>query len=407
MRAQNSTSIPAIVLDGNQRSALAAVRALGKRGHRVIVAETERRCLAASSRYCHASLVYPDPGTHAADFVAWLKNLNEDYGSAVLLPMTDVTVPLVLGCRASLENLCTALPSLEAYATVTDKRRLYELAARAGVRTPRTRTVSRTDFDSLRCSGLAFPVVVKPRHSATQAAGKIVRRTVSYARSRDELEAEVESMLIDDDDELLLQEYIEGTGEGLFASYCRGTPALLFAHRRLREKPPTGGVSVLCESVPLRSDLVEVARRILEPLAWHGAAMLEFKIDAEGRAWLIEINARLWGSLQLAVDSNADFPALLYDTALGSADAPDAPEANYTVGRRLRWLLGDLDSLYIMLKQRGPTAASVWDKAAAVGRFCLPWMPGLRYELLRCSDPRPAAFAAREYLRQTARSPNR
>ncbi|MFP3339391.1 hypothetical protein R0J91_15550, partial [Micrococcus sp. SIMBA_131] len=45
-----------------------------------------------------------------------------------------------------------------------------------------------------------------------------------------------------------IQSFIEGKGQGVFALFDRGQPVCYFAHRRLREKPPAGGVSVLCES---------------------------------------------------------------------------------------------------------------------------------------------------------------
>jgi len=41
-----------LVTDGDQRSALAITRSLGRRGVNVIVGEESDRCLASSSRYC-------------------------------------------------------------------------------------------------------------------------------------------------------------------------------------------------------------------------------------------------------------------------------------------------------------------------------------------------------------------
>ena len=96
--------------------------------------------------------------------------------------------------------------------------------------------------------------------------------------------------------------------------------------------PPSGGVSVLCESVPLRKPLVDYALRILQSAAWHGVAMVEFKLDARsGIPHLMEVNGRFWGSLQLAIDAGVDFPWLLYQlAATGSAQPPAAP---YATGR--------------------------------------------------------------------------
>ena len=57
--------------------------------------------------------------------------------------------------------------------------------------------------------------------------------------------------------------------------------------------------------------------RLLTALNWHGVAMVEFKIDATGQHWLMEINPRLWGSLALSIDAGVDFPLGLLQVARG------------------------------------------------------------------------------------------
>ena len=113
----------------------------------------------------------------------------------------------------------------------------------------------------------------------------------------------------------LVQAYVSGKGQGLFALYDRGKPVAFFAHKRLREKPPSGGVSVLSESVKVPPNLYYMGRRILDPVQWHGVAMVEFKVADNGIPYLMEVNARFWGSLQLAIDAGIDFPWLLYPLA--------------------------------------------------------------------------------------------
>jgi len=390
---------PAVVLDGNQRSALSTVRSLGRNGVNVVVAESCSAPLAAASRFCKATLVYPDPARSPEDFTAWLASLDGKYPNAVLLPMTDITVPLVLQAAPRLTRLQTALPSLQAYETVSDKYGLYLLARQADVHVPRTAIVSRASRGELESHAFSYPVVVKPRRSAMQVGGETTKRTVRYARDAAELERIVGQMLIDETDELLLQEFVAGQGAGVFGLYRHGEPLFFFAHRRIREKPPSGGVSVLCESVPLPEEALRNARRILDPLKWHGVAMVEFKVDSAGRPWLIEINARFWGSLQLAVDSGADFPWLLYQLARdGRVEAPNG----YTIGNRLRWWLGDLDNLYARLKDRRWTP-TLWHKLGALAEFLPPWQPRTRYEFLRWSDPAPSFAALRQYLASTLR----
>jgi predicted ATP-grasp superfamily ATP-dependent carboligase len=387
-------SAPAIVLDGNQRSALSTVRSLGRQGIVVSVGETQRRSLAASSRYCRAALAYPDPAQCPEQFCRWLEQINGAFPGAVLLPMTDVTVPLVLRSTPRLPTLRIALPSLDLYEAVSDKYRLFQLARAAGVRVPETVPVSRAALGRLEGRDWRYPLVIKPRKSTMRLDSGTRKRSVRYAADRGELVRTVESMLIDATDELLIQEYVSGEGAGVFGLYEYGRPRLFFAHRRIREKPPSGGTSVLCESVRPPAEGLAAARGLLDSLGWHGVAMVEFKIDESGHMWLIEINARFWGSLQLAVDCGADFPWFLYQIAAGAS--PEVP-ADYSIGNRLRWWLGDLDNLYARLRDSRWTP-TVLDKARAVGEFLKPWQPRTRYELLRWNDPAPSIMALRQYL---------
>lgn len=195
---------------------------------------------------------------------------------------------------------------------------------------------------------------------------------------------------------LLVQERVVGPGLGVFLLAWDGRTLAAFAHRRIREKPPTGGVSVYRESVAVEPDLRAYSEQLLEHFRWRGAAMVEFKRDTRtGTAYLMEINGRLWGSLQLAIDAGVDFPAFLVEAALG---APRAEVGSFREGIRCRWLWGDVDHLLWMLKTPRRVRAAHPDlpgRLGALGRFLIPWKPGDRFEVLRPGDPGP-------FLRETA-----
>jgi predicted ATP-grasp superfamily ATP-dependent carboligase len=360
----------------------------------VAVAETTTGSLAGASRFCIEELVYPDPAAFPQAFVDWLESIGGRYPGAVLLPVTDLTVPLVLKSAALFPALRLALPTLAAYDAVSDKYALYQSATRLGVRVPQTVIIGQEDVASLGQRDLRFPLAVKPRLSTRRVAEGVTKRPVRYAANMGELVRVAQEELSRDVDDLLLQQYIDGYGAGVFGLYDRGRPLFFFAHRRLRERPPSGGVSVLSQSIAPPAEALESTCRILESLHWHGVAMVEFKVDAQGHCWLIEVNARFWGSLQLAVDSGADFPWFVYQLATGGMPSP--PQ-QFTIGRRLRWWLGDLDNLYARLLQK-EHRGGILESIGAVAVFAIPWLPGMRYEFMRWSDPAPAFRALRQYL---------
>jgi predicted ATP-grasp superfamily ATP-dependent carboligase len=149
---------------------------------------------------------------------------------------------------------------------------------------------------------------------------------------------------------------------------------------------------VLSESVKLDPRLKQYAERLLEAVNWHGAAMVEFRINPEGKAYLMEVNTRFWGSLQLAIDSGVDFPLLLAQVELGQA-TPMVTE--YRIGQRLRWFLGDLDGLYLYLRSRYSLRQKCW----RVMQFCTPRLLRCRHETNRWNDFAPARHEFRLYLK--------
>ena len=135
----------------------------------------------------------------------------------------------------------------------------------------------------------------------------------------------------------------------MFVLFDRGRLIAEFAHRRLREKPPSGGVSVLCESVPVDPILRRSGEQLLAPLGWHGVAMLEFKRDAVTRRSVSDRSERpLLGLAAARRRRGVDFPALAAQLALGQA-SPAPPR--YREGVQSRWLLGDLDHLLLRLRR--------------------------------------------------------
>ena len=74
----------------------------------------------------------------------------------------------------------------------------------------------------------------------------------------------------------MVQEFVPGRGEGIFLLVDRGVVRAHFAHRRLREKPPAGGVSVVSESREPEPGELAACERLVAELGWHGVAMLEF-----------------------------------------------------------------------------------------------------------------------------------
>lgn len=378
-----------LVTDSDTRSALAAVRALGKRGHEVVTAGLASPSLAAVSRYSSRFEQYPDPAVDSAAFIEALAGIVRRCAIDVILPMTEVTTLLVTQHQRELQARIP-FASTETVANTSDKSFVISLAGRLGVPVPRTRIVHSAAQGAAEAAGIPFPVVVKPARSRVRTPAGWISTGVSYARDAAGLAATLER-LPPEVYPVLLQERIEGPGVGVFLAIEGGRTLAQFAHRRLREKPPSGGVSVLCESAAVDPVAAGHASRLLAELGWRGVAMVEFKQDQrDGSLRLMEINGRFWGSLQLAIDAGVDFPGIAVAIAAGEAPRK-APE--YRLGVRSRWLAGDLDSLMLqLLRSREqlnlpPSHPGRW---RALWDFFNPFGPGSLFELERPEDFAPA-----------------
>lgn len=382
-----------LVLDGDQRSALATVRSLGRAGLKVLVGGEKQTSLAGVSRYALKQLVYPSPSHGPQQFLEVIETLVRSHGVGVVLPVTEVTTQLLAAQPDALAGAAHALPTLQAFETLSDKALLVARAKELGVPVPRTRIVTEPAAARAAANAMGFPVVVKPARSRVLTAGAWRSLSVKVADSPESLARALAVIPVSNACPVLLQERVGGFGAGVFVFTDGGESKACFAHRRLRERPPTGGVSVLSESVAIDPAMGRYAESLVEAPGWRGAAMVEFKIAEDGTPYLMEINARPWGSLQLAVDAGLDIPLMLYRQALG---LPVDYSAGYRQGARLRWLLGDLDRLYLIAKNR-PKEFSLFRECLA---FLNPGWPRTRYEVNRFGDMGPFFHELRGYVRR-------
>ena len=378
-----------LITDGNERATLAAARSLIKSGHDVCVTAPSRPSLAGVSRGVRPRRVTSDPLTDPSQYAAELGRVAGQESIELLLPMTDASVEAVLEHRAVLpDSMIVPGPGLATYRAASDKARILELAGACGFDVPETRIINAPAECDAAVRESTYPAVVKP-HRSVVMTGKARRKlgvtTVTDAAACRRALAALPASAFP----VLLQRHVAGVGEGLFALRWGDRTVALFAHRRLREKPPEGGVSVYRESILLREQLVRPGLRLLQALDWHGVAMIECKRDAAGRYVIMEVNGRFWGSLQLAVDAGVDFPTLLVRCAAGES-VPLCHD--YRVGVRSRWFWGDLDHFLIRFRNGN---GDRW-KAAREGVKALARRE--RGEVWRWSDPLPSAVETLQWL---------
>lgn len=386
-----------LVLDANQRCALAATRSLGKRGIAVYTADEAPAALAGCSRFAVRHFNYPSPRLNPDQFIDNVSQLVKELQIEILLPMTELTTTLLLKHEALFPETTLPFPDVNAIEPLSNKCSLMRIAESLNVPVPRTLYIDNPASPRFDPETISYPAVFKPGASWLQHRGQWLRASVRIAQNPTEVDEILQTDIAFQAYPYMVQEYVPGQGQGVFALYDNSNPVAFFAHKRLREKPPHGGVSVLSESTNADPTLLTHARNLLAHARWHGVAMVEFKVSPDGTPYLMEINTRFWGSLQLAIDAGIDFPWLLYQVA---CNEKSDPVHDYKTGTRLRWLLGDLDNLYLTLRDK---RYSLRSKLIALGRFLTPSPFRTRHEVNRWDDLGPAWCEIKTYIRDILR----
>lgn len=371
-----------LVTDGESRAALASVRSLGARGHCVQVVASRPRSIAGASRHAAGEHAIGDAASDPKGWAERLERVAVETRAELLLPISEVSLGTLyafgLGAR-----WCVACPAQQAYEAAVDKHALLERAARLGLAVPRGVLVERPAELRDLPEPLRYPVVVKPRRTRFLSGDRWQSGVARIAQGREALRAALDEPGMGAG--ALLQEFVPGHGEAVFLLASGGRTLVRFAHRRLREKPPSGGESVLREAIAPDPLLLAGCERLLGDLDWTGVAMVEFRRTPDGRALLMELNPRLWGSLQLAIDAGVDFPSLLVALHRGAA----LPAVEARIGVRTRWLLGDLDHLAIALRRPAVRRQLGRSAPRLLLDFARSFGDGTRLEVLRRDDWRP------------------
>jgi protein-tyrosine-phosphatase/predicted ATP-grasp superfamily ATP-dependent carboligase len=372
----------ALVLGDDNRSCLAVVRSLGRKGVEVWLGTEEPSSIVPLSRYVRRAFLWPSTQRHVEAWCSELRGLLERERVDLVIPCADNTLVPIVERRSLFEPLARfAIPDDVGFAYSHSKRRTLELAEELGIPIPATVRIESKEQASelLSNARFPFPLVVKPVSSRIWKDARrfdLKVRTVREAAELERLVAEILPVT-----SILVQSWVPGVGVGQEFLASEGRIVDAFQHERVHE-PLAGGGSSYRKSVPLDVRLLECSKRLLERLRWTGVAMVEYRQDrASGEFVLMEINGRFWGSLPLAVAAGVDFPYRLY-RLMTSPPRTETPSL-YRVGLHARNLGKDLPWFR---ERRWTFGALVREIAAGLGRAVTGRE---RIDTITLDDPRP------------------
>jgi predicted ATP-grasp superfamily ATP-dependent carboligase len=340
-------------INGNSRSAVAAVRALHQDGYRPVVTVSGRGSAAAASRGCAEVLAVPLGGAVA------LREAVKAYlaarPGARVMPASDAVL------------IALDLPGR----TLVDKSALPERAAAAGLQVPTTREVA----DGAELLDLAdtfdYPVVVKA--AVKTASGENTRRVDSPEELRAIFRGHASPVVV--------QPMALGTMRAVCGVIHDGQLLSVVHQTYLRIWPPDCGTA--SAAITTHPDL-DLEARLPALLAGHCGV---FQVQLIGDQ-VIDVNPRVYGSLPLAVASGANLPAIACRAADGR---PPADLVRGRPGVRYRWLEGDVRRLVDDVRTGRLTLR-------AAGRELLP-RRGTAHSVESLRDPAPGLLRLADVAR--------
>ncbi|MHB1907784.1 MAG: phosphatase domain-containing protein [Nitrososphaerales archaeon] len=314
------------VTDASYKHTLAAIRTLRRSGHVIACGDSLWHAVSFFSTATNERRLYPSPKHNPVHFVNTILKLAETEGFDAVLP---VSYDACLSLTKLSQNFPKALlPTPRSMAVASDKARTQQLASSLNILTPLTRIVCDVSELYSISKDIGFPLILKD----TYGSGRNI-----IVRSPDMLEKAGVKLHNYSTGRVIAQEYISGEGYGFFSLFLHGKKKSSFMHRRIREATLEGGSSTCAESF-FDEELAELGSKLLTDLGWNGVAMVEFKRDKQGQYYLLEINPKLWGSLDLAIQSGVDFPNQIVDCITKG----DCDEINrYAIGMRFQWPFPD------------------------------------------------------------------
>lgn len=390
-------SLPVLVPEAEERYSVAVIRSLGRAGYVVHACSARRYAMGWGSRFATHATRCPEYGSD--EFLPWLRDYCARHAIRCIVP----TEALLLTIREVHAEFAPLLPMssdpLRVYASISKyelfRQLLEDPGSTVSANSPPMLLLTANDPipDEPELAALGLPLYVKwdAVHARTNRLGggtdKAATACDAQQRVRDRLATH---------DRLVVQGSVPGVGIGAFLLRWNGKVLARFMHRRLHELPGSGHSSYRMSW--WHPEIMADAEAKLEHLGFSGVAMMEYRWDpVTGAFRLLEMNARFWGSLHLALYSGVDFPRLLVD-AFFDRPAETAPAAKPAV--RCRNFM--LDVRYLWSRLRAADVSWI-EKLWALPKFVwLSLNPNIKSDLWYPGDRRLWWLQFRQYLTRFA-----
>ncbi|SEK59128.1 ATP-grasp domain-containing protein [Ectothiorhodospira marina] len=382
---KNPSPGKALVIGNDNRSFLTTVRSLGRAGWEVHSAWTPDNLAANRSRYLNRKHAVPAYDPRDPAWIGALKAVLSAQKFDLIIPCSDESIiPLQLH-RNDFEPYAriTLLPDA-VFETFHHKEQTGQLARSLSIPTPREVLVTNEHELEEGLEAFSFPIVLKPASSHNKCDPDNRRRVLKAYTPKEASQLGRQSL---SEGPLLIQEHFIGQGTGVEVLAKDGKILTAFQHLRLHE-PLHGGGSSYRKSIPLHPGMLAATTALVKAVSYTGVGMFEYKHNPTTDEWmLIEVNARLWGSVALPVAAGIDFPRFLAEMLIHQRS--DFPQ-DYPADIYCRNWVADLDWFRANLRANKEDPTLHTRRLPEIAREIVPILQLREYaDTLSLDDPLP------------------
>lgn len=335
------------ILNGESRVGLAIARSFGKRKIPVFVGGTSKFSRAFYSKHCIKSFRY-------SPSVFGIERMHEDILRGIIKLEPDVLMPcghettyVVLKYLKEYKKYCTVVPlaDFNKFNLANDKEMMTKTVAKLGFQVPKTYFPRDLDHVKELSSSIKYPVLIKPRISSFARGIVKVDSSFELIKQYSLVSSHEKDEASYDASRPIVQEYIPVTDtHAVDVLFDHGKHIASIAKIAYRSYPlPFGApiAHIMIADDNLRLMIV----RLFEKLKWNGPGSVQMMVDPrDGIAKIIEINPRMWATVESSIKVGQDIPYLMYKMAIG--DKIDYKN-KYKANQKFRWILyGEL--LYLL-----------------------------------------------------------
>ena len=373
----NVKSRKILITYGWCRTSYLALRSLAYQGYEVYSCSSSTPAMCQWSRFSRKNQKVPDPFLKPEEYAFAVGKLVTQWKIDAVLPGHEDALPL-RRFQKLLPDVPIICPSLEVLEHALDKGWITEQAQSIGVPVPRTKFPGSVDEAIADSEDLGFPLIIKLRRGNS---GKGVVAVKNVEEMRDILLNRFRLYTQQQTRFPILQEYMPGQVVGVCFLAHEGRIVASFGERYLRCKDGQFGTSVFREPLvwPKLNDYVAL---MIKQLHWTGLGHFDF-IEAEDQsnAYLLELNPRLWGAINLAYINGFNFPAAVVAQTFGEENLDRYFDLQSDSSLRSIWLIGEM----IAAVNRWRDGESLGPVRAFLG--VMKSLPNSRFDDLLWHDP--------------------